>query len=93
MSLFSFLGLRPPVKRWRPLVPDPAPIGPLKLHQDGSYSFGTMRFDQRCSFQGTNVGGAVVNKKAGVGEELKIDTPYGEQLRFKFDANRWWCLA
>ncbi|MFO0915940.1 MAG: hypothetical protein U0795_23475 [Pirellulales bacterium] len=93
MSLFSFLGGRPTVKQWRQMVSDPPPLGPLKLHDDGSYSFGAMRFDQSCSFEDTNVGGAMVNKEAGAGEVLKIDTPHGEKLRFKFDANRWWCLA
>ena len=78
---------------WRELSHLPQSVGPLTLESDGSFGVGPLSFDQSCSLQNTNIGGAAVNKAAGINQVLAIDTPRGQKLRFRFDGQTWFALA
>lgn len=67
----------------------PHTVGPLTLHEDGTYAFGPFRFDQATSLEQTKIGGAMVNKPSGEGETLRIDTPAGQRLLFRFEQGSW----
>jgi hypothetical protein len=64
--------------------------GTLKLETDGRFRLGPLCFDQNTSIDNTSIGGATVNKRAGVGEVLSVDGP-GVMVRVKYDAGRWMC--
>jgi hypothetical protein len=64
-------------------------LGALTLHTGGSYSIGPLRFDQSCSIQDSQFGDVTVNKRQGVGQELRIEGENGHVYRFLFDGSAW----
>jgi hypothetical protein len=81
---------------WARFDGEPPEIGPLRLIPNGEFAFGPFRFDQNCAISKSNIGGAMVNKKAGSGQVLHVETPHGQHLRFKFASDVWWydtCFA
>jgi hypothetical protein len=55
----------------------------MTFHPDGSYAYGTLRFDQTASLQSCRFGAATVTKEPGEGEVLTIAAASViHQLRF-----------
>jgi hypothetical protein len=89
--LSSLFGVKKPV--WRAVPSSERQVGPLKLHDNGDYSFGPLTFDQNCSFTNTSIGGAMVNKEAGPNQVLAIDAPTGLRFRLRYEGGEWQYLA
>lgn len=74
-------------QRWVPARPTRL----IKLHPDGSFSIGSMEFDQSTEFQQTMLDDVVVDKHRGEGQPIVLRAPE-VTLTYKFENGQWLML-
>jgi hypothetical protein len=63
----------------------------IKLHPDGSFSLGSMEFDQSSEFQNTMLDDVIVDKHRGEGQRLFLRAPEATYT-YKYENGKWLML-
>lgn len=78
---------------WKQVTDQLFQLGALILHKNGNYQVGSVEIDQQSSVEAMQLPGARIDKRPGVGEELKYAVAGKGTLVAKYESNSWWILV